>query len=172
MGRPSQHRRHRGFTLVELLVVIGIIALLVGILMPALSQARRQAKVTRGLSDMRQMMIGYTQYHTANKGWLLLGYPPASLTGSGVYDPATARTYTGGLSGLVAVEGAFAAGEVVAVLGAADGVEFARGLVNFDADELRRIQGAKTQEIEQRLGYKSADEVIHRDNLVIVSRNQ
>jgi glutamate 5-kinase len=50
----------------------------------------------------------------------------------------------------------------------AEGREFARGLVNFDAAELRRIRGAKTQEIETRLGYKSVDEVIHRDNLVIL----
>jgi glutamate 5-kinase len=46
--------------------------------------------------------------------------------------------------------------------------EFARGLVNFDADELRRLQGARTLEIEARLGYKAVDEVIHRDNLVIL----
>jgi glutamate 5-kinase len=70
-------------------------------------------------------------------------------------------------SGVTEVDGEFAAGDVVAV---ADGErhEFARGLVNFDAAELRRIRGAKTQEIEQRLGYKSVDEVIHRDNLVIL----
>jgi len=40
--------------------------------------------------------------------------------------------------------------------------------VNFDAVELRKIRGAKTQQIEQRLGYRGADEVIHRDNLVIL----
>jgi glutamate 5-kinase len=39
--------------------------------------------------------------------------------------------------------------------------------VNFDAAELRKILGANTRDIEARLGYKSADEVIHRDNLVI-----
>jgi len=69
-------------------------------------------------------------------------------------------------SGVVDVEGDFAAGEVVALVG--DGREFARGLVNFDAGELRRIRGAKTREIATRLGYKSFDEVIHRDNLVIL----
>jgi glutamate 5-kinase len=70
-------------------------------------------------------------------------------------------------SGVTAIEGEFGSGDVVAV---ADGEsrEFARGLVNFDAGELRRISGAKTQEIEARLGYKSFDEVIHRDNLVIL----
>jgi glutamate 5-kinase len=71
-------------------------------------------------------------------------------------------------SGIVDVEGDFAAGEVVAIAAAADGKELGRGLVNFDAVELRKIRGAKTQQIEQRLGYRGADEVIHRDNLVIL----
>jgi glutamate 5-kinase len=69
-------------------------------------------------------------------------------------------------SGVVEVEGEFAAGEVVALVGG--GKEFARGLVNFEAEELRRIRGAKTRDIATRLGYKSFDEVIHRDNLVIL----
>jgi glutamate 5-kinase len=70
-------------------------------------------------------------------------------------------------SGVVSVEGDFAAGEVVAVVGPGDDRELGRGLVNFDADELRKIRGVKTRQIEERLGYRSADEVIHRDNLVI-----
>jgi glutamate 5-kinase len=40
--------------------------------------------------------------------------------------------------------------------------------VNYDAGELRRIRGAKTKDIEKALGYKGVDEVIHRDNLVIL----
>jgi glutamate 5-kinase len=70
----------------------------------------------------------------------------------------------------VEVEGEFAAGDVVAVIDQSGQREFARGLVNFDAGELRRIRGAKTREIEGRLGYKAVGEVIHRDNLVILSR--
>ncbi len=65
------------------------------------------------------------------------------------------------------VDGEFSAGEIVAIV-TADGKEFARGLVNFDATECRKIRGAKTREIEERLGYRSFDEVIHRDNLVIL----
>jgi len=56
----------------------------------------------------------------------------------------------------------------VVALTEADGQEFARGLVNYDTDELRRIRGAKTADIERTLGYKGVDEVVHRDNLVIL----
>jgi glutamate 5-kinase len=72
-------------------------------------------------------------------------------------------------SGLVDIEGDFDAGEVVALCGAGGGVaEFARGVVNFDAQELRKIKQVKTSEIERVLGYKSFDEVVHRDNLVVL----
>ena len=70
-------------------------------------------------------------------------------------------------SGVVEVDGDFTAGEVVAVVGHADGRELGRGLVNFDAGELRKIRGAQTRQIEERLGYRSVDEVIHRDNWVM-----
>lgn len=58
------------FTLVELLVVIGIIAVLVGILMPALNRARQQAQQTQCMSNMRQVGVGLQMYVVENKGWL------------------------------------------------------------------------------------------------------
>jgi prepilin-type N-terminal cleavage/methylation domain-containing protein/prepilin-type processing-associated H-X9-DG protein len=64
----------RGFTLVELLVVIGIIALLLSILLPALSRAREASKATKCLSNVRQMGMAAMMYADENHGYL----PPTS----------------------------------------------------------------------------------------------
>src|SRR3954464_12019952 len=63
-------RRRRGFTLVELLVVIGIIALLISILMPALNKARTHAKTVQCMSNMRQVGQGFAMYVNESKGTL------------------------------------------------------------------------------------------------------
>ncbi len=54
--------RHKGFTLIELLVVIAIIALLMGILMPALSRARKQGRDVYCLNNLRQMGVALQMY--------------------------------------------------------------------------------------------------------------
>jgi len=70
-------------------------------------------------------------------------------------------------SGIVGREGNFEAGDVIAIADTRK-KEFARGLTNYNSKEIDRIKGRKTSEIESVLGYKDHDEVVHRDNLVIL----
>ena len=72
-------------------------------------------------------------------------------------------------AGVVDAEGQFSKGDVVALRGP-DGVEFARGLTNYGADEVRRIKGLKTRQIAEVLGQCPYDEVVHRDNMVVTAR--
>jgi len=69
-------------------------------------------------------------------------------------------------SGIVRVDGDFRMGAPV-VFQTRDRRAVGTGLVNYDADDIRKIMGLKTKEISSRLGSKPYDEVIHRDNLVI-----
>ncbi|PYM87152.1 MAG: glutamate 5-kinase [Candidatus Rokuibacteriota bacterium] len=107
----------------------------------------------------------------ARKRWIAFAVPPQGrlLVDAGAREALIERGKSLLPSGVVDIEGDFDAGEVVALCAAdGDGKEFARGLVNFDAQELRTIRRAKTAEIEGLLGYKSVDEVVHRDNLVVL----
>jgi glutamate 5-kinase len=69
--------------------------------------------------------------------------------------------------GVVAVSGKFRRGDVVLCQDSA-GVEVARGLINYDANEARRIQGHGSSAIPEILGYGGEAELIHRDNLVLL----
>ncbi|HEX5033081.1 MAG TPA: PUA domain-containing protein, partial [bacterium] len=69
--------------------------------------------------------------------------------------------------GITAVRGAFGAGECISCL-APDGREFARGLASYGSTEVKKIKGLHSKEIEAALGYRIGDEVIHRDDLVVL----
>ena len=70
-------------------------------------------------------------------------------------------------SGVISVDGGFEGGEVVSLCDI-DGVEFARGVASYDAAQVERIKGIRSNQIEDALGAKPFDEVVHRDNLVIL----
>jgi len=71
-------------------------------------------------------------------------------------------------AGLVRVEGRFDRGDCVRCVGP-DGREFARGLINYAAEDAEKIRGVQTREIDGLLGYKGSDELVHRDDLVVVA---
>src|SRR5262249_20955826 len=69
--------------------------------------------------------------------------------------------------GVVQVQGAFGKGDVVALCDP-DGVEFARGLTNYPAATADRLRGLRTEQVREALGSVPYEEVVHRDNLVVI----
>ena len=70
-------------------------------------------------------------------------------------------------SGIREVAGEFASGDCVSLLDH-EGVEFGRGLVNYPAADILKLKGRRSNDISRVLGYKVADEVIHRDNFALM----
>ncbi len=70
-------------------------------------------------------------------------------------------------AGITAVTGSFTAGDPIDLCGP-DGVAVARGLVNFDAEEVPRLVGKSTQDLKRELGAAYEREVVHRDDLVLL----
>ena len=70
-------------------------------------------------------------------------------------------------AGVKRIEGAFARGDTVSII-TAKGREIARGLVTYDAGDALKIAGLKTAEIEKVLGFRGRDELVHRDDMVLM----
>jgi glutamate 5-kinase len=105
----------------------------------------------------------------ARKGWIAYG---VRSKGSLTLDDGAVKALTGMRksllpSGIRAVKGSFQTGDSVYLKDGA-GRRVAKGLTNYSSDEIGKIMGRKTGEIEKILGYKYSDEIVHRDNLVVL----
>jgi glutamate 5-kinase len=120
-------------------------------------------------ADVGTLFVAGTDPLSSRKHWIAYGSKP---TGRLVVDDGAVRAVASqGKSllprGITEVVGGFGLGDTVSVV-SGDGREFARGLVAYQADDLRKIRGLHTGDIEATLGYKSLDEAIHRDDLVLL----
>jgi glutamate 5-kinase len=123
-------------------------------------------RLTRG-ENVGTLLYASSSRLAARKQWLA---NHLQLAGALVIDAGAAQALHGGRSllpvGVLDVKGDFRRGEAVACLNEA-GEEIARGLANYGASECRRILRKPSTDIESILGYVDANEIIHRDNLVV-----
>jgi len=105
------------------------------------------------------------------KRWIGFGAPPAGVLV--IDDGATKAVRESGRSllavGITEVHGEFEPGALVG-LRSKEGTEIARGLANYSSDEIRRIQGRRSDQIAAALGHVPFGEVIHRDNLALIGK--
>jgi glutamate 5-kinase len=106
---------------------------------------------------------------TGKKRWIGLNVKPKGtlIVDQGAKEAILKRGKSLLPSGIKEVIGDFQRGDTVR-LRDEEGQDFAQGLTNYSAKEIREVMGLKTYQIEGVLGYKYSDEVIHRDNLVLL----
>ena len=94
MHVASNRSKRSAFTLVELLVVIGIIALLISMLLPALQQARRQANTVKCLAQLQQFGSVFNIYSVENNGWWPMALHAYNASGNSDVPPGAQRNRT------------------------------------------------------------------------------
>jgi glutamate 5-kinase len=106
---------------------------------------------------------------SSRKGWIAFHLKPKGevVVDEGAKKALCQRGKSLLPSGIMKVNGVFDRGDAVSCVGP-KGREFARGLVNYNASELEKIKGLPSHQIEKNLGFKYSDEVIHRNNLVVL----
>lgn len=106
---------------------------------------------------------------SGRKRWIAYSRPPKGrlIVDSGARDALVQGGKSLLPAGIRRVEGSFDYSDTVSCL-TENGVEFARGLVNYNAIDTAKLAGKHTKDIENILGYRDYDEIIHRDNLVLL----
>jgi glutamate 5-kinase len=126
------------------------------------------------LRDIFSGNIKYTYFHprraiTGRKRWIAFGSAPhgAIKIDKGARQALLSQGRSLLPKGVIDVEGKFDRGDTVSIIDE-DGKEIARGLANYSAQEVTRIKGSHSSQISSLLGQKDYDEVVHRDNLVLL----
>ncbi|MEA2627406.1 MAG: glutamate 5-kinase [Candidatus Binatota bacterium] len=137
-----------------------------------IADGRRPDVLARAFDPMTEigtLVVPHTDRMASRKHWIAYTLRPQGTLELDVGAVAAVRVQGRSLlpSGVRAIDGTFGAGDCVRCT-APDGAEIARGLVSYSAAELRKIAGAHTRDIDRLLGYKISDEVIHRDDLVVL----
>jgi glutamate 5-kinase len=106
---------------------------------------------------------------SSKKGWIAYGLKSKGMVflDEGAVKALTSLGKSLLPSGIIKIEGHFNIGDCISCINK-EGQKIAKGLTNYASKDLEQIKGRKTSEIEKVLGYKYSDEVIHRDNLVII----
>jgi len=139
---------------------------------PAVIANGRKSRILRRIisgEDVGTFFFSQQQKRRERKCWIAFTLKPKGeiVVDRGAEDALKEKGKSLLPSGVVSVRGKFHAGDAVSIL---DKIhkEFARGLSNYSHEEIAMIKGLKSSEIKDVLGYKGYDEVIHRDNLVIL----
>ncbi len=127
------------------------------------------AKVFDAKEQVGTLILPEADRLPSRKHWIAYNLKPSGeiVVDQGAQDAVVQKGKSLLPSGLKEVRGVFGVGECVRCLDL-EGKEFARGLVNYSAQELNRIRGLHTSRIEKVLGYKAYEEIIHRDDLVVL----
>ena len=120
-------------------------------------------------ADIGTLFVPSSARISSRKHWIAYGARPSGrvVVDDGAYRAVAERGRSLLPAGIISVEGGFGLGDIVSLV-TRQGVEFARGLAGYRAEDLRRLSGLQSADIEATLGYKYLDEVIHRDDLVLL----
>ncbi len=122
-----------------------------------------------GTDESGTLVVPEESRLTSRKHWILYNLKPSGevIVDNGAFAAVAVKGKSLLPSGIRAIRGSFGAGECVRCMDD-NGREFARGLVNYSSQELMKIKGSHSGKIGAILGYKAYDEIIHRDDLVLL----
>ena len=120
--------------------------------------------------DVGTLFVPYNKKITSRKRWIGFTVKPKGkiYIDEGALSALQKKGRSLLPSGVVKIEGKFIKGDVVSIVDVGEKREVARGLMNYSADEVRKVKGLRTSLIKKTLGYKPYDEIVHRDNIVLL----